>query len=105
MAAHWLDSRKSPSNPLSGSSRTATNRLFRQIIGAFAEFEKARIADRMSGGRKVNASQGKYAGGGTPLGYKAQRGVGKYLLDPEKAVVVKRTFQMAGEGLNLQEIA
>lgn len=59
----------------------------------------------MSGGRKVKASQGKYAGGGTPLGYKAQRGVGKYLLDPEKAVVVRRTFQMAGEGLNLQEIA
>ena len=83
----------------------ATNRLFRQIIGAFAEFEKARISDRMSGGRKVKASQGRYAGGGTPLGYKAQRGVGKYLLDPEKAVVVKRTFEMADEGLNLQEIA
>ena len=83
----------------------ATNRLFRQIIGAFAEFEKARIADRMSGGRKVKASQGKYAGGGTPLGYKAQRGVGKYLLDPDKAVAVKRTFEMADEGLNLQEIA
>jgi site-specific DNA recombinase len=83
----------------------ATNRLFRQIIGAFAEFEKARIADRMSGGRKVKASQGRYAGGGTPLGYKAQRGAGRYLLDPEKAVVVKRTFQMAGEGFNLQEIA
>jgi site-specific DNA recombinase len=83
----------------------ATNRLFRQIIGAFAEFEKARITDRMSGGRKVKASQGKYAGGGTPLGYKSQRGAGKYLLDPEKAEVVKRTFQMASDGLNLQEIA
>jgi len=83
----------------------ATNRLFRQIIGAFAEFEKARIADRMSGGRKVKASQGRYAGGGTPRGYKAQRGAGKYLLDPEKVIVVQRTFQMAGEGLNLQEIA
>jgi site-specific DNA recombinase len=83
----------------------ATNRLFRQIIGAFAEFEKARIADRMSGGRKVKASQGRYAGGGIPLGYKAQRGVGKYLVDPEKVVVVKRTFQMAEDGLNLQEIA
>jgi site-specific DNA recombinase len=81
------------------------NRLFRQIIGAFAEFEKAQIADRMSGGRKVKASQGKYAGGGTPLGYKTQRGLGRYLLDPEKAMVVKRTFEMAGEGLNLQEIA
>jgi site-specific DNA recombinase len=34
------------------------NVLFRQIIGAFAQFEKARITERLSGGRKQKASRG-----------------------------------------------
>ena len=35
------------------------NVLFRQIIGAFAQFERARIAERMAGGRKQKARGGE----------------------------------------------
>ena len=82
----------------------ATNRLFRQIIGAFAEFEKSRITDRMSSGRKVKASRGGYAGGGVPLGYKSKRGSGRVELDPEKANVVRTVFDLNASGLNLQHV-
>ena len=83
----------------------ATNRLFRQIIGAFAEFEKAMITDRMSRGRKVKASQGGYAGGGVPLGYKSKRRSGRIEVDPEKANIVRTAFHLKTSGLNLQQVA
>ena len=81
-----------------------TNRLFRQIIGAFAEFEKAMIADRMGRGRKAKAAQGGYSGGGVPLGYKSKRRSGKIELDPEKANVVRTVFDLNASGLNLQHV-
>ncbi len=70
------------------------NVLFRQIIGAFAQFEKSRIAERMSGGRRQKASRGGYSGGGAPTGYLARRG-GKVLdVDPDGARLVLRTFAL-----------
>jgi len=83
----------------------ATNRLFRQIIGAFAEFEKSRITDRMSSGRKVKASRGGYAGGGAPLGYLYKRGTGHLELDTEKVEAVKLAFKLRAQGMNLQQVA
>lgn len=70
------------------------NVLFRQIIGAFAQFEKARIAERMSGGRKQKARTGGYAGGAAAIGYKAERGGKALEVDQEKAQTVRRAFQL-----------
>ncbi len=70
------------------------NVLFRQIIGAFAEFEKSRIAERMSGGRKQKAKTGGYSGGGAAIGYKAVRGGKKLEIDNEKIGVVRRVFEI-----------
>jgi len=68
--------------------------LFRQIIGAFAQFEKSRIAERLSGGRKQKAKTGGFAGGGVPLGYDCKRGEKAFSLNEEKAEVIKRTFEL-----------
>lgn len=83
------------------------NVLFRQIIGAFAQFEKSRIAERMSGGRKQKAKQGGYAGGGAPLGYEACRGRKTLELNPQKVEAVKRAFHIRNQfpGLSLRAIA
>lgn len=70
------------------------NVLFRQIIGAFAQFEKARITERLSGGRKQKAKTGGYAGGNTPLGYQASRGDKAISINEDKAEVVKRAFEI-----------
>jgi DNA invertase Pin-like site-specific DNA recombinase len=83
------------------------NVLFRQVIGAFAQFEKARIAERMSGGRRQKARIGGYAGGGAAIGYKASRGSKALQVDEEKAGTVRRVFELArrNPGWTLQHLA
>ena len=73
------------------------NVLFRQIIGAFAQFEKARIAERMTGGRKQKARQGGYSGGRPALGYKAARVEKALAVDEEEAETVRRLFALREE--------
>ena len=70
------------------------NVLFRQIIGAFAQFEKARIGERLRGGRRQKARSGGYAGGRPAIGYEANRGAKVLLLDKEKAETVRRVFEL-----------
>ncbi len=81
--------------------------LFRQIIGAFAQFEKARITERMSGGRKQKARTGGYAGGRPPIGYHAVRGSKVLHFDPVKAEAVVRvlTLRRQHPRWTLQQIA
>ena len=83
------------------------NILFRQVIGAFAQFEKARIAERMSGGRKQKAKTGGYAGGGAPIGYTAQHGRKTLEVDTFKIVAVQRVFSIRNQnpGITLRAIA
>ncbi len=95
----------SVSEPVSG--RDPMNTAFRQMMGVFAELEKSMITARMTGGRKQKARGGGYAGGGAAIGYKAIRG-GKVLeLDQEKALTVKRVFELKEEqpGWTLQQLA
>jgi DNA invertase Pin-like site-specific DNA recombinase len=93
----------SVSEPTNGSD--PTSRLFREIIGAFAEFEKARITSRMSGGRVAKARQGGYAGGGAPLGYGAARGSHVLTVEPEQAKTVNQIFTLRAQGLPMRHIA
>lgn len=83
------------------------NVLFRQIIGSFAQFEKARIAERLMGGRKQKAKQGGYSGGGAAIGYKSVRGQKTLLVDMDKAAAVKRVFELRDQNplCSLQAIA
>jgi DNA invertase Pin-like site-specific DNA recombinase len=83
------------------------NVLFRQVIGAFAQFEKARIAERMLGGRKQKAKAGGYAGGGAPIGYTAQLGRKTLEIDETKISAVKRVFAIRNQnpGVTLREMA
>jgi DNA invertase Pin-like site-specific DNA recombinase len=80
-------------------------RLFMQMVSAFAEFERSRITDRLSGGRKQKAQRGGYAGGRAPLGYTATRGTKVLTLDPEKVATVQRVFALRADGLSMERIA
>ena len=83
------------------------NTAFRQMMGVFAELEKSMIMWRMAGGRIQKAKQGGYAGGGAPIGYKAERGSKVLKLDPAKAKTVSRVFEIKEQNpvLTLQQIA
>lgn len=68
------------------------NVLFRQVIGAFAEFERSRINERMTGGRMQKAARGGYAGGNAPTGYRSRKDSGALSVDEDAARLVKRLF-------------
>jgi len=80
-------------------------RLFMQIVSAFAEFEKNRITERLSGGRKAKAVRGGYAGGRAPLGYTAKKGGKVLTIDPVGAASVQRVFALRSKGLSMGKIA
>jgi len=82
-----------------------TGKLFRQIIGAFAEFEKARITERMTGGRIQKAKQGNYAGGRPAIGYMSDKQNKALAVNSEKIKTVKRAFELKLQGLTLEAIA
>lgn len=86
-------------------TNTPAGRLFFKLVGSFAEYERDVITERTASGRKAKASKGGYAGGGAPIGYKAERGSKGLALDEEKAAAVRRAFELAAQGLSCRRIA
>jgi DNA invertase Pin-like site-specific DNA recombinase len=78
--------------------------LFRQVLGAVAQFQKAVLLRRMSAGRVTKATKGGYAGGRPALGYRSN---GKALrIVAEEAETVRRILRMHNQAhLGYQEIA
>jgi DNA invertase Pin-like site-specific DNA recombinase len=93
----------SATEPFNGQN--AIDRMVRHILGAVAQQEKSRIKERLSNGRKAKARQSGYAGGAAPFGYRAIRGQKALVVDPQKAVVVRRVFALHSEKSSLQAIA
>ena len=69
--------------------------VFSSMLEAFticvAEMERKNITKRTSGGRKVKAACGGYAGGRAPMGYSVRDG--KLVINPEEAKVVELIFE------------
>jgi hypothetical protein len=63
---------------------SATGRLFRSVIGAFAEFERDRITERMLEGHQRTAEAGGWTGGPPPFGYRAVRTGRHTMLEPDE---------------------
>lgn len=85
-------------------SKDPTRILIRQLLGGVAQYEKAIITLRLSGGRMRKARKGKFAGGSVALGYKPKN---KDLrVDDKEAELVKRIFKMKRrKRMGLREIA
>jgi DNA invertase Pin-like site-specific DNA recombinase len=75
----------------------------RQMLGVFAQLERAMITKRMRSGRRLKRQNGGYAGGGPALGFKAESG--KLVPDETEQVVLERIRELHGEGKSLREIA
>ncbi|AND39607.1 recombinase family protein [Cytobacillus oceanisediminis] len=89
--------------PFNGS--TPEMALMRQMMGAFAEFEKQRIAQRLATAREYKRKQGGFAGGRAPLGYTAEKGSKRLHINADKVDTVRRLFALRAEGLSLQSVA
>ncbi len=84
---------------------TASGRLYFTLLGAFAEWERDVIHERMTGGRHgAVAKHEKYLASTVPYGY--ERGAdGRLRPHPEHARVVKRVFRWARDGQGVKAIA
>lgn len=74
--------------------------VFKEILEAFtvcvAKMERDSITKRTSGGRRIKASKGGYAGGRAPMGYKIENG--KLVINEEEVPAVKFIFAQKEAG-------
>jgi site-specific DNA recombinase len=62
---------------------TAAGRMMVQMLGVFAEFERATLIDRVIAGMERKAARGEWLGGHAPYGYRLNRDTA--LLEPNEA--------------------
>ena len=80
---------------------TPSGRMMMQMLGVFAEFERASIIERVVMGMGRKAAQGGWIGGHQPLGYRRAPEGGRLVVEEAEAAVVRRVFdayvhQLAG---------
>jgi DNA invertase Pin-like site-specific DNA recombinase len=78
-------------------------KFVRQLLGAVAELDKARVVARLRWGRQAKAQRGGFPGGQVATGYRREGG--RLVVDPEEAKVVKRMASMRRRGATAYRIA
>lgn len=78
--------------------------MMEAIIVSFAQFERQRINERMTGGRIVKARGGGYSGGNMPYGYRSD---GRHGLEehPGEIDTLRLVRSMRKDGASLKDIA
>ena len=82
---------------------TPQGMLFLQMLGSFAEFERAIINERTRNGRIARLKENKWVGGKPALGYRVNK-EGKFEIDEEEAKIVKDIFKLRSKGISLSNI-
>ncbi|WP_134686154.1 recombinase family protein [Brevibacillus migulae] len=75
-------------------SKTPEGQLFYSMRGAIAEFEKAKINERMSRGRREKARQGRVLRDFQIYGYDYDKHTESLVINPEEAAVIRQIFQL-----------
>jgi len=73
---------------------SAAGRMMVQMLGVFAEFERATIIDRVIAGMERKASQGGWCGGRHPFGYRAAKGEGTLDVDEAASPLIPVIFDL-----------
>ena len=85
---------------------TPAGRMMVQMLGVFAEFERATLIDRVVAGMERKAARGGWHGGSPPFGYRVNSQLGILEPDPGESSVVQAIFEQAGHArLGSQSLA
>ena len=96
VSVHFID--------LGGDATTnGISQILFTILGAFADFERTRISQRISEVKQAQKAKGFYVGGTAPFGYLLVDG--KLEADPEKAEVLQAIFAWRDQGYSYRRIA
>jgi site-specific DNA recombinase len=78
---------------------SSAGRMMVQMLGVFAEFERATIVERVIAGMERKAARGEWTGGSIPFGYRLDPERRFLEPDPGEAAVVREIFERYGERL------
>ena len=85
---------------------TPAGRMMVQMLGVFAEFERATIIDRVVAGMERRAARGAWNGGVAPFGYRVDKLTGFLVLREDEAPVVPLIFdRYVSDRLGAREVA
>jgi site-specific DNA recombinase len=73
---------------------TPMGRMFLQLLGMFAEFERSTIIDRVINGMTTKAGKGKWTGGTRPYGYLVDREQDRLAPHPAEAPILRQIFDL-----------
>ncbi|NIK70564.1 DNA invertase Pin-like site-specific DNA recombinase [Paenibacillus sp. BK720] len=68
--------------------------LINGLMELLDAYQRLEISMKLGRGRNKKASEGKFAGGGIPFGYKGKRGSKKIVIDEKQAAIVQRLFNL-----------
>ena len=77
---------------------SAAGRMMVQMLGVFAEFERATIVDRVIAGMERKAARGGWCGGSRPFGYDVDPATGYLVPAPGEAPLVPVLFDRYAHG-------
>jgi len=88
---------RSATEPFDTSS--SAGRMMVQMLGVFAEFERATIVERVIAGMERKAARGEWTGGALPFGYRLDPDRRHLEPEPAEAAVVREIFARYAERL------
>jgi site-specific DNA recombinase len=88
---------RSATEPFDTSS--SAGRMMVQMLGVFAEFERATIVERVIAGMERKAARGEWTGGALPFGYRLDPDRRFLEIDAAEAAVVREIFERYAERL------
>jgi len=97
VSVHFID--------LGGDATTnGISQVIFTILGAFADFERERISQRISEVKQQQKANGFWTGGQPPFGYRVNE-EGRLAANPERAEVVAAIFRSKEDGFSLMKIS
>ena len=78
--------------------------LIESLLEGLAEYYSKNLARGVMRGMRENAINCKAVGGICPTGYKIDRASMKYVIDEEKAGIIREVFQMYGDGMAMVDV-
>jgi DNA invertase Pin-like site-specific DNA recombinase len=97
VSVHFID--------LGGDATTnGMSQILFTILGAFADFERTRISQRISEVKQQQKAAGFFVGGTAPFGYRINE-EGRLEPNPEQAEALAAIFRWKEEGYSLRKIA
>jgi DNA invertase Pin-like site-specific DNA recombinase len=90
-----------PSDPVTGNGMS---KLFMSMLGAFSEFERSRIGERIREIKQQQKARGEFTGGSPPFGFRYDEHKNLEPV-PDQQAAIRQMRRLKAKGLSLRAIA